>query len=55
MSSSIPTEHDVELRAQRRQVVLRHVRARRASSLARKSAVARTAVLLRSTSYHEAR
>jgi hypothetical protein len=56
MSTSSPEEHDVDvLREQRRRMLLRHVRARRASLLARRTAVARTAVLLRSIGYHDMR
>ncbi|WP_115848906.1 hypothetical protein [Thermasporomyces composti] len=40
---------------ERRRVLLRQLRARRAMSLARRSAVARTAVLLRSISYPDQR
>ncbi|WP_020573120.1 hypothetical protein [Actinopolymorpha alba] len=56
MSMSIPPEQDLEvLRAQRRRVLLRQVRARRASSFARRSAMVRTGVLLRSIGYHDDR
>ena len=53
--STIPVEEpDVDvMREQRRRDVLRYVRTRRASVSARKNAVARTAVLLRSIGYHE--
>jgi hypothetical protein len=55
MSSTIPVEEpDVDVvREQRRRDVLRYVRARRASVTARRSAIARTAVLLRSIGYHD--
>jgi hypothetical protein len=54
MSTSSPEAPDIEvLREQRRKMLLRHVRARRALLLARRTAVARTAVLLRSIGYHE--
>lgn len=50
------TEDDAgALREQRRRIVLRHVRSRAASRLARRSAVIRTAVLLRSIGYHDER
>ncbi len=56
MSTISPEEHDVDvLREQRRKLLLRHVRARRASLVARRSAVARTAALLRSIGYHDMR
>ncbi|NYH89552.1 hypothetical protein [Actinopolymorpha rutila] len=53
MDTSSPPDGEDVLRAQRRRAVLRQVRARQASAVARRSAIARTAVLLRSANYHE--
>jgi hypothetical protein len=50
------TEDDAgAMREQRRRIVLRQVRSRSAAKLARQSALMRTAVLLRSIGYHDAR
>jgi hypothetical protein len=52
----LPREEEIDPeRQERRRVLLRQIRARRAMALARKSAVARTAVLLRSIGYPDQR
>jgi len=50
-----PREEIDPVRQERRRALLRQIRARRAMALARKSAVARTAVLLRSIGYPDQR